>query len=199
MRIIIGITGGISAYRIPDLAGALLKNGHEIKVVMTENAKKFITPLTMATLARGPVYEDSSEWASDGIIKHIDLAKWIGTPNSGDMLAVVPATANTLVKMARGIADNLLTSLYLALRPDTHVILFPAMNSRMWESVQTQSALSVFRDRPNHKIVPPEEGFLACGDYGVGKLPSIRKIVESIEEELEPVFTKKAFPKDVAK
>jgi len=179
-RIIIGITGGISAYRIPDLAGALIKNGWEIKVVMTEAAKKFITPLTMATLAKGPIYDDNSEWAADGVIKHIELGKWL-KDQATDMLVIAPATANTIAKMAKGIADNLLSSLYLARLPDTRVVIFPAMNTRMWENDMTQKHIARLRHRSFHKVVDPEVGLLACGDVGIGKLPSVRTIVTEIE------------------
>jgi len=96
------------------------------------------------------------------------------------MLVIAPATANTIVKMANGIADNLLTSLYLALA-DSRVIIFPAMNTKMWENGRTQASLIILQNKINHKIVPPEVGLLACGDVGMGKLPSVRKIVEEIE------------------
>jgi len=174
-KIIIGVTGGISAYRIPDLAGALIKNGHEVRVVMTQNAKRFITPLTLATLSKNPVLDDDSEWLPDGRIKHIELAKW------ASMLVVAPATANTINKMANGITDNLLTSIYMALPKETKIVVCPAMNTKMWENPVTQDSLRRISINPRLYIVIPEEGLLACGDYGMGKLPSVRKIVEEIE------------------
>jgi len=174
-KIVLGVTGGISAYRIPDLAGALIKNGHEVRVVMTQNAKRFITPLTLATLSKNPVLDDDSEWIPDGRIKHIELAKW------ASMFVVAPATANTINKIANGITDNLLTSIYMALPKESKIILCPAMNTKMWENPITQDNICHLCANPHLYIVMPEEGLLACGDFGVGKLPSVRKIVEEIE------------------
>jgi phosphopantothenoylcysteine decarboxylase len=135
-NIILAVTGGIAAYKVADLAGALVKEDFAVKVIMTESAKKFITPLTLSTLSRNPVYDDAMEWAADGPIKHIELAKWC------DLFVVVPATANTIAKMAQGIADNLLTSTYLALPDDKNVLVCPAMNTRMWDAKQTQVNLT---------------------------------------------------------
>jgi phosphopantothenoylcysteine synthetase/decarboxylase len=177
-KFIIGVTGSISAYKAGDIISGLLKNSkHEIKVIMTENAKKFITPLTLATLSKNPVYDEASEWCSDGSIKHIELSKW------ADILAIVPATANTITKLTQGIIDNLLTSTYLALfqgEENRGIVICPAMNTHMWEKQQIQDHLKLLRGRPRHLIVNPEEGQLACGDYGMGKLSPTRKIVEAI-------------------
>lgn len=178
-NIILGVTGGIAAYKVADLAGALIKEGFTVKIIMTESAKKFITPLTLSTLSKNPVYDDASEWAPDGSIKHIELAKWC------DLFVVVPATANTIAKMAQGLADNLLTSTYLALPPYKNVLICPAMNTRMWDKYATRKNLADIKrlhesTTPKVKILPPEEGLLACGDVGMGKLPSVRVIVETI-------------------
>jgi len=179
MNIIIGVTGGIAAYKVADLAGALIKEGFTVKIIMTESAKKFITPLTLATMSRNPVYDDAAEWAADGPIKHIELAKWC------DLFVVVPATANTIAKMAQGIADNLLTSAYLSLPPEKGVLICPAMNTRMWDKYATRKNLADIKTshatNPKVKIFPPEEGLLACGDIGMGKLPSVRTIVGAIK------------------
>ena len=192
LNIILAVTGGIAAYKVADLAGALVKENFAVKVIMTENAKKFITPLTLSTLSRNPVYDDAAEWAANDQVKHIELAKWC------DLFVVVPATANTIAKMANGIADNLLTSTYLAL-PGTKVLICPAMNTRMWEARQTQANLNMLSNGESHhwlsdqnsevpgfhcKILPPEEGMLACGDVGMGKLPSVRTIVAEIHKIL---------------
>jgi phosphopantothenoylcysteine synthetase/decarboxylase len=175
-HILLGITGGISAYKAADIAGALIKNGHEVKAIMTESAKKFITPLTIATMSKNPVYDDASEWTADGPIKHIELSKW------ADILVIVPATANTITKIAIGIADNLLTSTYLAIYGDCRsVTICPAMNTHMWEKLWIQEHLTNLSKRYRHTIILPEEGLLACGDYGMGKLPSTRSIVEKIQ------------------
>ena len=197
-NIILAVTGGIAAYKVADLAGALVKEDFTVKIIMTESAKKFITPLTLATLSRNPVYDDDAEWTADGPIKHIELAKWC------NLFVVVPATANTIAKIAHGIADNLLTSVYLALPPEKAVLICPAMNTRMWEAKQTKDnlnliknsrgsaagvainrAMGTFFDNSAPYILPPEEGLLACGDVGMGKLPSVRTIVGSIKSCFE--------------
>jgi phosphopantothenoylcysteine synthetase/decarboxylase len=186
-NIIIAISGGIAAYKAADIISALVNNKYPctVKVIMTENAKKFITPLTLSTLSKGPVFDDFSEWLPDGIIKHIDLAKW------ADIFVIVPATANTISKISTGITDNLLTSSYLAIGHKniaahgrkTKIIICPAMNTHMWQKDWIQQHLQTLANRPNHVIIPPEEGLLACGDRGMGKLPSTRTLVEKIMSE----------------
>ena len=177
-RILIGVTGGIAAYKVADIASALLKNKHYLQIIMTENAKKFITPLTLSTLSHSQIYDDTYE-SSCGIIQHIVSAKW------AEVFVIVPATANTIVKLAMGIADNLLTSTYLAIKQNSvNVIIFPAMNTNMWLSPQVQDSLSILSKRSKHKIIEPEEGLLACGDIGIGKLPGTRKVVEEIQKFL---------------
>ena len=178
-RILLGITGGIAAYKMADLAGALIKYGCEVKVIMTEKAKMFITPLTMSVQSKHPVLDDASEWLPDSSIKHIELGKWLENPE--DLFVIAPATANTIAKLARGIADNLLTSAYLARPKNTSVLVCPAMNTKMWEVRETQANVRDLRTRPFHTILDPEYGFLACGDYGIGKLPSVRAIVATIK------------------
>lgn len=177
-KILLGVTGGIAAYKAADITGALIKNGHEVRVVMTEAAKKFITPLTLSTLSRNPVYDDASEWAADGIIKHITLAKW------ADLLVIAPATANTIAKIASGTADNLLTSIVLALPTPTRLVICPAMNTKMWENYHTEQNFKSIREKINVTIISPVEGLLACGDVGMGKLAPTRDIVRRIEGKL---------------
>lgn len=178
LDILVGITGGIAAYKMADLTHALVKKGHKVRVVMTENAKKFITPLTLATLSKHPVFDDASEWVPDAMIKHIELAKW------ADLIVIAPATATTIAKMAYGIADNLLTSIYLARGSTKHVMIFPTMNTRMLEDEVTQKNITELALRPFHRVVQPVEGLLACGDVGKGKLPPVDKIIEEIETHL---------------
>ena len=176
MNIIIAVTGGISAYKSADIVSGLLQASPEdhIKVVMTECAKKFITPFTLSIISKDEVYDDQAEWSPKGKVVHIDLAKWV------DVFAVVPATKNTLAKIALGITDNLLTSIYSALDPEKKVILFPAMNTKMWDNLQKEGHITILSQRPSHRVVYPESGLLACGDVGMGKLPQTRKIVEEI-------------------
>lgn len=178
MRILLGITGGIAAYKMADLVSVLTNKRHdEVQVVMTEAAKRFITPMTMATMSHKPILDDACEWSGDGHIWHIEMAKW------ANLFIICPATANTISKMANGIADNVLTSIYLALPAQTMTMIFPAMNTKMWEAKQTQDNLNTLRQIPYHRVYDPEVGLLACGDTGIGKLPSIKTIVEKIEEE----------------
>jgi phosphopantothenoylcysteine decarboxylase/phosphopantothenate--cysteine ligase len=177
-KILVGITGGIAAYKIADLAHALVKKNYSVRVVMTENAKRFITPLTLATLSKNPVMDDTTGWAADGTVPHIELGKW------ADLIVIAPATATTIAKMAYGIADNLLTSIYLARGSTKHVMIFPAMNTKMLEEEITQKNIMDLALRPFHKVIQPDEGLLACGDVGKGKLPSVDKILEEIESQL---------------
>jgi len=177
--ILIGITGGIAAYKIADLTSALVKKHYDVRVIMTENAKKFITPLTMATLSKHEVYDDASEWVPDGLIKHIELGKW------SSLLVIAPATASTIAKMAQGIADNLLTSTYLALRVNHPVLVFPAMNYRMYEDERTQINLETLRKTSYVTVIEPDEGVLACGDIGKGKLVPVEMMLETIEKRMK--------------
>jgi len=177
-KILLGVTGGIAAYKIADLAHALVKKNHTVRVVMTENAKKFITPLTLATLSKNPVLDDTTEWSADGTVPHIELGKW------ADLVVIAPATATTIAKMAYGIADNLLTSVYLARCRTKDVLIFPAMNTRMLEEEITQKNITELALRPFHRVVQPEEGLLACGDVGKGKLPSVEKMLGEIGKPL---------------
>lgn len=180
-KIILGVTGCIAAYKAADLASALIYNGHEVKVIMTEKAKQFITPLTLATMSQNPVYDDSVEWATspDPTVKHIELAKWC------DLFVVCPATANTIAKMRFGFSDNLLTSVFRALPKvnvtSPRILVCPAMNTRMWEDPMTQDNVRCLGQCPNMTILPPDEGRLACGDIGKGKLPKVQSIVKQIE------------------
>ena len=180
-NILIGVTGGIAAYKVPDITSALIKNEHVVKIIMTKAAKEIITPLTLATISRHPIYDESSEWAANGSspeIAHIELSKW------ADVFVIVPATANTITKVALGIADNLLTSTYLALPDRTPVLICPAMNTNMWVKPWIQAHLEALTNRPHQYILSPAVGMLACGDTGRGKLPATKVIVEEIQKVL---------------
>lgn len=177
MNILLGVTGGISAYKAADLIGAIKHLGYgEIKVIMTNRAKDFITPLTLATLSKNPVYDDDGEWAPHGRIDHIELADWAQT------MIIAPATANTIGKLANGIADNLLTSCYLAFscaeRSEKHTIICPAMNNYMYNHSITLKNIHALKLRKSHTLVGPVEGLLACGTTGPGKLAPTKQIIE---------------------
>lgn len=169
------MTGGIAAYKAAMLVRDLVKNGAEVKVIMTENAKQFVAPLTFSTLSGNPVYTEffnpeNGEWHS-----HVKLGLW------ADLFIVAPATANTIAKMASGIADNLLTTTFLSARCKTIVV--PAMDLDMYANEATQKNLETLRQR-GVIIMEPESGFLASGLEGKGRMPEPEKIYEFAESIL---------------
>src|SRR6266849_5557723 len=165
-RVILGVGGGIAAYKSAELARALMQRDVRVQVVMTRGAQEFVRPLTFAALTGHKVITDifSSASAEDTLssaIEHINVAQ------ENDLLVVAPATADLLAKFAHGLADDFLTTLYLAFTGP--VVLAPAMNTNMWLHTATQANLETLRAR-QHKIVEPEDGFLACGMVGPGRL-----------------------------
>ncbi len=173
----IGITGGIAAYKIADLVSKLKKNDYEVIVLMTEGAARFITPLTLKTISGREVltdlWQDSPEWK----VQHIGVAEEI------DLLVVAPATANIIGKMANGIADDLLSTVYLA--NTAPVIIVPAMNSNMYQKPVVQENLNRLKSH-GCTIVAPECGELACGASGPGRLPDIEVIYQAIVDKIHP-------------
>lgn len=176
-RIVLGVTGGIAAYKVAELTSSLVKSGHDVHLILTKAALDFITPMTLQTLSKNPVWLDEPHLAKKDYVPHIDLAE------KADLLAIVPATANTLAKIAWGIADNLLTSTVLATKAP--VLLAPSMNVNMYMNPVTQENLQRLKKLGYH-VVEPEEGILACGTVGKGRLPAIPKIHEAIENLLYP-------------
>ncbi len=171
MKVVIGITGGISAYKICSLVRLFKKAGDEVRVVMTPNALEFVGVKTFETLSENEVYVD--QFAPKNSTKHISLADW------ADLFIVAPLSANTLGKFANGICDNLLTSLFCAsLGKKTPIILAPAMNDSMWDNPLVQKNLTALCSS-GCKIIEPEIGFLACGTNGSGRLAKIEKIYEA--------------------
>lgn len=176
-KILIGITGGIAAYKICSLINSLKKEGYEIKVIMTEAATKFVTPLTFQTFTNNPVYLDLFNVIDKTKVEHIDLADWC------DVFVLAPATANSISKIALGIADNLLTTVIIALPTKTPVIIAPAMNVHMWENLIVQKNISELKKYKNKYIfVEPQEGMLACGYEGKGKLAKTEDIIKAIKK-----------------
>ena len=175
-RIVVGVTGGIAAYKACDLVSRLKKRGAEVRVVLTEHACQFVQPLTFETLSGNPAYTDAFDRKFE--IGHVALAKW------GELFVVAPATANCMAKFAAGIADDLLATTYLA--ATCPVLLAPAMNCAMWRHPATQANLKILTDRGVH-TVGPESGFLACGDEDVGRMSEPARIVDAIEAILNPV------------
>lgn len=160
-KILLGVTGSIAAYKAAELVRLFVKNGDEVRVVMTDSATKLVALLTFQTLSRYPVSIDAFDQPREWKPGHISLAEW------ADIVVVAPATANTLAKMRYGLADNLLTSLLLATRAP--IVVAPAMNEGMWVNPATQENIAVLRSR-GVAIVAPADGDLACGVKGTGRM-----------------------------
>ncbi len=177
MRVILGVGGGIAAYKAAELVRQLQQRGHEVQVVMTRGAREFIQPLTFATLTGKKVITDlfGQDSASDTLssaVEHIDLAQ------NHDVLIVAPATADLLAKFATGLADDFLTTLHLAFTGP--VVLAPAMNTAMWEHPATRKNLETLRARSCF-VIDPDDGWLACGTVGAGRFPDPARIAAELE------------------
>ncbi len=176
MRVALGVSGGVAAYKAAELVRRLQQEGIDVQVVMTRSAQEFITPLTFAALTGQKVITDLFSGEPGGAnvesaIEHIAVAQRI------DLLVVAPATANVIAKMARGISDDFLTTLYLA--TTAPVVVAPAMNVNMWEHAATQENIETLRARGVH-VVAPEEGYLACGMTGAGRLAGVDAIAQEV-------------------
>jgi phosphopantothenoylcysteine decarboxylase/phosphopantothenate--cysteine ligase len=174
--IVLGITGGISAYKAADLASKLIQAGATVQVVMTEAATKFLAPLTMRSITNQPVVADMWELASKYNVRHVSLAE------AADVVVIAPATANTIAKLAAGIADNMLGCVVLATR--VPVVIAPAMNDNMLQNPVTQENLARLKAR-GFTVIDTEYGRLASGKIGWGRLPESGKIIKVIEQVLD--------------
>lgn len=173
-RIVLGVTGGIAAYKAADIISRLKKKGAHIKVIMTENALNFINPLTLETLSGNPVYHDTFKHRSDAWeIDHISLAKW------ADIMLIAPATANIISKIKCGIADDLLSTSTMA--TNAKVIFAPAMNTNMLYNPIVQENIHYLRQK-GYEFIPSQSGVLACGDFGDGKLAQVDDIIEYVND-----------------
>ena len=168
--ILLAVTGGIAAYKVPNLIRLLKKRGADVIVVATSNALNFVTKLTLQTVSNNKVYVDEFD-TKDFDIEHISLSK------KADLLLIAPLSANTLSKIANGIADNLLTSIVLAFNKP--IILCPAMNTNMWENAIVKDNLKKLKSF-NFTIIEPVSGLLACGDSGIGKMKDESDIVDDV-------------------
>jgi len=161
--IILGVTGSIAACKAVDLASALVKAGFEVHVVMTADALRFVTALPFKTLSRHPVvttlYDEEEGWKPS----HIELA------DKADLLLIAPATANTLAKLACGLADDALSCIALALNTEAKLLIAPAMNGKMWLHPATQASVAILKQR-GAIFIGPEKGLLSCGYEGIGRL-----------------------------
>jgi phosphopantothenoylcysteine decarboxylase / phosphopantothenate---cysteine ligase len=175
-KVLLGVCGGIAAYKSAELVRELQRRGAEVRVIMTRSAQEFIQPLTFASLTGHKVF--TSLWDSPSeasVIEHIAQAQW------ADVLVIAPATANTLAKLSHGIADDFLSATYLATK--AKIVLAPAMNVNMWDHPATRANILTLEQR-GHRIVEPESGFLACGMTGDGRLADIVIIVREVFEQV---------------
>ena len=172
-RILLGVCGGIAAYKAAALTSSLVQRGDRVDVILTDGAQQFVGPLTFAALTRNPVL--TSLWDAPETIPHIALVR------AADVLAIVPATANAIAKIARGVADDLLTNAALAAR--IPIVVAPAMNDAMYEHDATRENLRLLEAR-GVSIVEPERGFLAEREIGIGRLAALESIVAAIDDVL---------------
>ncbi|MDR3324755.1 MAG: phosphopantothenoylcysteine decarboxylase [Spirochaetaceae bacterium] len=175
-RIILGITGSIAAYKAAEIARALTKAGHRVDVIMTASAARFISPLTLQTLAGHKVHSTLFDEIAVEDVRHISLAK------AADLCLVAPATANIIAKLACGIADDFLTTTLLAAHGKP-IVVCPAMNTAMLAHPATQRNIQTLKSW-GYAIVEPRTGDLACGEVGTGALADTTRIIKTIEEHL---------------
>ncbi|MGF1706190.1 bifunctional phosphopantothenoylcysteine decarboxylase/phosphopantothenate--cysteine ligase CoaBC [Enterovibrio baiacu] len=172
-RIVLGIGGGIAAYKCADLTRRLIERGADVRVVMTNAAKEFITPLTMQAVSGHPVSDSLLDPAAEASMGHIEIAKW------ADLIVLAPATADLIARVAAGMGNDLLTTVCLA--TDAPVAIAPAMNQQMYRAVATQENLATLTRR-NHPIWGPASGEQACGDIGMGRMLEPLQLVALIED-----------------
>lgn len=177
-KILLCVSGGIAVYKAVALTSKLVQAGAEVRVIMTKSAMEFVTPLTFQTLSRNEVYFDTFDEKNPQVIAHIDLADW------ADLVLVAPATANTIGKLANGIADNMLTTTLMATKAT--VWIAPAMNVHMYEHPAVQKNIQTLYQF-GYRFIEPSEGFLACGYVGKGRLEEPEKIVELLVNHFEKI------------
>lgn len=174
-NVILGVTGSIAAYKAADIASQLVKKNHRVTVVMTQDAQEFITPLTLQVLSKNPVvtglYDEKESWRPG----HIQLA------DAADLILMAPATAHLLAQLAHGLAGDALTAIALATR--ARFLIAPAMNGKMWEHPATRENVEKLKSR-GMEFIGPEEGMLACGYEGIGRLWNVEGIVERADAML---------------
>jgi phosphopantothenoylcysteine decarboxylase/phosphopantothenate--cysteine ligase len=180
-KVLVGVTGGIAVYKACEVVRSLVKKGRQVRVIMTESARAFVTPLTFEVLSKHPVPEDMFSPRQTPVLEHVEAAAWC------DLFAVVPATANLIGKLAAGIADDMLTTVAMAVPAETPRLLAPAMNVHMWENPVLKRNLAYLKgEGGGFHIVDPVKKELACGDIGVGGLATPEDILSAIESLLAP-------------
>ena len=174
-KILLIICGGIAAYKCLETIRILKKNGCEIRTILTKSAKEFVTPLSIASLSQGKVYDDLFSAENESEMDHIALSRW------ADLILIKPATANTMSKLAKGSSEDLASTVILA--SNKPIFLVPAMNVRMWEHPSTKENLEILKNY-SYKIIGPEIGEMACGEYGEGKMTEPVDVVNIIDDYL---------------
>ena len=175
-KVLLIITGGIAAYKSLELIRLLKKKGSLIKTILSKNAHKFVTPLSVGSLSQEKVYSDLFDPASEAEMDHISLSRW------ADIILIAPATANTLSKISNATADDLASTVLLA--ADKEFFIVPAMNVRMWENVSNKNNVDVLKNM-GHEFIGPDIGDMACGEYGEGKMTEPPEIVKYLEEKFK--------------
>lgn len=174
-KILIGISGGIAAYKTAELARALIKNGADVRICMTKAAAEFITPLTLQALTGNPVHTDLLDTDAEAAMGHIKLARW------ADLIMIAPASADLIARLAHGHANDLLSTICLA--TDTPIHVAPAMNRLMWSNVATQQNCTTLSNR-GYTLHGPAEGEQACGEVGAGRMLEAQELADIVEAEL---------------
>ena len=178
-NIVLGVTGSIAAHKAVDLASQLTKHGCEVRVVMTAEAVRFVTPVPFKVLSRHPVVTDLYDETEGWQPTHIKLA------DEANLLLIAPATGNTIAKLAHGLADDALSCIALALNPKAKLLIAPAMNGKMWLHPATQANVTALKSR-GAEFIGPESGLLSCGYEGLGRLWPVEQVVARVLELLNP-------------
>lgn len=173
MKILLGISGGIAAYKTPDLVRKLIKDGHQVQVVMTEGAQAFVTPLALQTVSGQAVRSELFDAQAESAMDHIELARW------ADTILIAPATAHCIAQLANGLAGDLLTTLCLA--TSAPLVIAPAMNVQMWQHPATRENVDRLTAR-GARLLGPAEGEQACGETGAGRMLEPEEIVAALSE-----------------
>ena len=183
-KILLIICGGISAYKSLEIIRLLKKKGATVKTILTKSAKEFVTPLSVASLSQGKVYDDLFSHENESEMDHISLSRW------SDLILVAPTTANTISKLSTGSSDDLASTVILA--SDKKIFLVPAMNVRMWEHLSTKENLQKLKSF-GYQIIGPEIGDMACGEYGEGKMTEPINIINYIDDYFKDIKKNKEF------
>lgn len=175
MKLLLGVSGGIAAYKSCDLVSLARKAGHDVRVVMSANAQRFVGAASFEALSGNPVLSDTFQGSGSGGIDHIEWAKW------ADVACLAPLTANTLGKLACGLADDALTTVWMAIPAGVPILLAPAMNTEMWAHPAVLRNLTWLNELNRYHLIDPVEKRLACGDTGIGAMAEPRDILAAIE------------------